>query len=226
ANVAKPIVSGGVFLSLMLGAIAAGLWFAAWRRNGWSAWSLQVIGGLLLAWAALRLPNGAPWFFVVLAGLIVVHVLTPLLRQLWLVPQRVAEETKVASATAAMLIVGLLGLVGSGCATSSKAKVSAAADVPELVTQQIMVEKEFVTGTAKIRWVAEKGAVLTVLTEPAVLTRFSGGTEVQLQQATENGRRVQQVVAQRSGTFDLEVRYQVRIAKGASESKFGLPTPY
>src|SRR5690606_3113563 len=55
---------------------------------------------------------------------------------------------------------------------------------------------------------------------------FSGGTEVQLQQATENGRRVQQVVAQRSGTFDLEVQYQVRIAKGASESKFGLPTPY
>lgn len=226
ANVAKPIVSGGVFASLVLGAIAAGLWFAAWRRNGWSAWSLQVIGGLLLAWAALRLPNGAPWFFVVLAGLIVVHVLTPLLRQLWLVPQRVTEETKVASATAAMLIIGLLGLVGSGCATSSKAKVSAAADVPELVTQQIMVEKEFVTGTAKIRWGAEKGAVLTVLTEPAVLTRFSGGTEVQLQQATENGRRVQQVVAQRSGTFDLEVQYQVRIAKGASESKFGLPTPY
>src|SRR5690606_3079398 len=73
ANVAKPIVSGGVFASLVLGAIAAGLWFAAWRRNGWSAWSLQVIGGLLLAWAALRLPNGAPWFFVVLAGLIVVH---------------------------------------------------------------------------------------------------------------------------------------------------------
>lgn len=84
---------------------------------------------------------------------------------------------------------------------------------------------EFVLATAKIRWLAQKGQNLPVLFEPAVLTQITNPNDAwKLVPTTANGKRVQQVVAQQSGTFDIEVQYQLQVTKRGTESGFTLPT--
>src|SRR6476646_662213 len=61
-----------------------GLWVYGWfaQNRTWRMWG-AVAGWTLLAWAALRLPNGAPIFIGTLAAFLVAHVLLPGIRQAW-----------------------------------------------------------------------------------------------------------------------------------------------
>src|SRR6185295_14055104 len=87
------------------------------------------------------------------------------------------------------------------------------------------IEEKFALATAKIRWVAVKGQTLPLLVEPAVMTQLNySSNALKLVQAVMNGKRTQQLIAQRDGTFDLEVKYQLQIAKREKESGFTLPT--
>jgi hypothetical protein len=218
------VAAGSVWPAL----IALVVFVAGWlSEENWKKSAAKLLGWTLLAWAALRLPNGASWFLSVLAAFVIVHVLIPPLRRLWALPPKRTGAAGVAPATTALMLAALLPAVCSGnaSAASSRVKDETPSPVPEFVSQQMRIEDGFALVTARIRWQANQGAVMPLLSEPAVLTRWTTRDALKLVKATAGGKTIQQLVAQRTGTFDVEVQYQLQVAKRPGESVFALPTP-
>jgi len=89
------------------------------------------------------------------------------------------------------------------------------------------VEDRFALATAKIRWRAASGDALPILFGPAVLTGVSYPTNaLRLTQVSDGAGRAHALLAQRSGTFDLELQYQVEVAKKDAWNGITLPTPF
>ena len=97
---------------------------------------LLVLGGwVLLAWAALRLENGAAYFFAVVGLFAIAQIALPAVLRL----------IKRSTAIAALLLAGLV--------TSASAQQPPPRDaaIAESVVQQIRVDEKFATATATIR---------------------------------------------------------------------------
>ena len=206
------------------GLLALAAWIYAWSRDSkFSKAAFGILGWTLLAWAALRLPNGAHAFFVVVGAFLFLRIVVPSLKQLWRVPARPKSNLSPpegdATPAVTTLLVGLC-LLG-GVMTGRSAEISAA--LPDSVTQQIRIEDSFALATVKIHWQAEKGQVLPLLFEPAVLTRINYPKSLKLGAAPAGSRNAQQLVAQSGGAFDIEVQYQLQITKHDTDSGFALP---
>jgi hypothetical protein len=101
------------------------------------------------------------------------------------------------------------------------------APLAESITQDIRVEEKFALATAKIRWQAFKGQMLPLLFEPAVLTRVTfPAKSLKLVPAPAGSRRAQQLLAQESGLFDVEVQYQLQLTKKETATGLALPTQF
>lgn len=224
-NVSREASVGGVFGMIWPGWLALAVWVYGWRRTDAATKSFaRLLGWVLMAWAALRGPNGAPWFFAVVAVFVLLHVVVPGLRGLWSLPRMPASPT-AAAATAALVLVATTPFCGAQT-NSTAAPVSPLSPLADSIAQQIRVEDRFVVATAKIRWRAEQGAGLPLLAEPGVLTSLSFPSDaLKLAPTIQNGKRVQQLIAQRDGAYDLEVQYQLPVVKRDAESGFTLPTP-
>ncbi len=181
----------------------------------------QVLGWTFLAWAALRLPNGAPLFSAIIAAFLLVHILIPSVKRLLRVPAKPKADFLPPSAAvppAAALLVGL-------CLLGGAMNLRAATALPESVTQQINIANDTATATATIHWRAQKGEVLPLLFQPAVLTGVNYPGSVSLEPAPQGSRNAQQLVAESSGDFDIQVQYQLQIAKDNSGADSGLALP-
>jgi hypothetical protein len=123
-----------------------------------------------------------------------------------------------------------------GASASSRFVSSTPAVFPESVTHDIRIEDQFVLAKAKFRWDAKKDQVLPLLFEPAVLTQISySKNDLMLVERMAPGdagatnsapRAVQQLMARKSGVFEIEVQYQLPVTKQGVESGFALPVPY
>ncbi|MBI4658629.1 MAG: hypothetical protein HY735_07240 [Verrucomicrobia bacterium] len=115
-------------------------------------------------------------------------------------------------------------------ASASASKSSFRSQEPPLaqsVVQQIRVEDKFAFASGKIRWQATKGQTLPLLYEPAVLTRISYPTNaLKLIQSAAGPNRGYALLALDSGTFDLELQYQLQVTTKSGESGFALPTQF
>ena len=193
---------------------ALALWLAG---RSWQGAGSRMGGWMLLAWAALRFPNGASLFFWVLFAFLAWHIAVPVLAQLWRLPR----GTELAAAPAATaLIIGSLLLLSGGVMAEPAA-------LPDSVTQTIRVEDKFALATAKIRWQAVKGQTLPLLSEPAVLTHVSyPARSLELVAGPAGSKYSQQLVARAGGVFDIEVQYEAPVANDKTESGFTLPVPY
>ncbi len=211
---------------------------AAWGY-GWLASrpGATILGWTLVAWAALRCPNGAVPFLWVVAAFVLWIVVIPALRRIWGMPRTLPHTpppARGAAATAAILL--FLGLFGSmvpgaqaqGPATpESTSALPKAAPVAETVTQQIRVEEKYALATVKIHWQAIKGQQLPLLFEPAVLTQATyPNASLKLVTARIGQKRTQALLAQETGAFDIELHYQVPVTKKGDESGFELPTQF
>lgn len=189
-----------------------------------------VLGWTLVAWAALRWPNGAGGFVVLVMAFLVVHVLLPSARNLFRVPRRPAPpaEPGPAAATAALILGALLWFSTGTAEAAAPATAASFIKEPamaESVTQVIRVEEKFALATATVRWHAQKDQVLPLIFEPAVVTRISFPTNaLKLVQSFANSKRVQQLIAEQSGTFDIQVQYQLQVVQRDGESGIALPT--
>lgn len=197
----------------------------AWR-TGRS--QLALLGWVLLAWAALRCPNGAFGFLVVLAAFFIFQLAVPALRRLVQAPYRPKPATPptggLATATAAVLLALWVHASSAQDVAPSPPK---AAPVAETVTQQIRVEEKFALATAKIHWQAVKGQQLPLLFEPAVLTKITyPSAALKLVQLSVGDRRTQQLLALENGAFDIEVQYQVPVTRQDDETGFTLPSQF
>ena len=213
---------------------ALAFWIAGWvSRSPLQKVAASACGWTLLAWAALRFPNGAPAFCWVLLAFLLCRVLIPGLRQLSRLPRKPAgapgaPSGGAAPATLALLIAGLYWLSpGSGTVLGADSKVLPAPAIPDSVTQTIRVEEKLALGTAKIRWPALKGQALPLLAEPAVLTHVTfPARSLKLAPGPAGSRFAQQLVAQENGTFDIEEQYEIRISPDQGGGAFAQPAPY
>jgi len=201
------------------------VWFAAWRMEGaFAKTMLRLCGWLCVAWTALRFPNGATALIWVMIAFAFLHLILPALRELWRVsrPQPESAPPREGAAPAAAAI--LIGLLWLSCARPAQAAMGfqpAQNDSPraESVTDEIRVDGKFVLGNAKIRWTALKGQSLLLLQGPAVLTHLTVPRSLKLVQSDDGA--MQNLVAEANGTFEIDVDYQLQVAKGTTE--FTLP---
>jgi hypothetical protein len=200
-------------------------WIFGWsRHNKLSGAAFGLLGWTLLAWMTLRLPNGAPAFLAVIGGFLFFQVVAPSLNELWRLRGKPKSNYPQAgggiepAVTALLVALCVFGIVTDGRSAESSA-------LPESITQQIRIEDGFVLATAKIHWPAEKGEVLPLLFEPAVLTHVNFPRSLQLEPSPAGSRSSQQLVAQSSGMFDIEVQYQLQVTKRDADSGFLLPMP-
>jgi hypothetical protein len=218
-------------------ALAFLIWGCVWlgfqpalRRLG------LLVGWTFLAWGALRSPQGAPIFFLVLMSFLVVHLVLPLLRRLWQLPLKPSAPpaSSPSPATATILMLALL-LAGAGHLSAAPAggrgtntaATSARQEQPvaESVLQTIRVEESFGLAQVKLRWRAQRGQILPVLDAPAVLTRIVYPTDaLKLSQTVANSRRTHQLLAEKEGVFDLEMEIQLPVTEKNGERGFALPT--
>jgi hypothetical protein len=224
-NLPQEITAGDWLVQLwpVLVAIAVFVFAGRARKPG-----ITLAGWLLLAWAALRLPNGASPFFGVLGAFFIWHLAWPAVRRWWRAPALgkpvMPPGGGAAAATAAILLAFLIH--GAHAATFA---VSPAKDTPvaESVVQRIRVEEKFVLSTAKVHWQAEKGQRLALLSEPAVLTQIHyPAASLKLLQTGSGARRTQELLALEAGAFDIELQYQVPVTSKEGETGFALPTQF
>jgi len=243
-NVEGMVVGVGMSKALLPALLGLGCWIFAWARlsNGTRAIARN-LGWALMAWAGLSLTNGVWAFALVVGAFLVIHALYPAARRLLQLPSKPQTAEGGSPAVAAIVLLALLALgveqvradsiapivAQTNSAKLKQIKIAAppitTTSVAELISQDIRVEEKFALGTAKIRWRAEKGAVLPLLFDPAVLTRVNYPTKsLKLSPGTIGDRRRQQLTALSAGVFDIELGYQVQITKKDNESGFVLPT--
>ncbi len=203
------------------------LWvYAATRRRG-TVRALALGGGwMLLAWAALRLPNGARVLLVLLLVFLAIHVAVPVLRAILARRPRPAapsdpSPTAPVATTAALLLCAATGWFGTPKAHAATPDSA----VAESVVQEARVEENQIFSTVHIRWNATKNQQLPLLAEPAVLTRVQFPTNaLRLVPGNDPRRRVQRLWAQQDGTFDIELDYQMPASRRDGVAGFALPT--
>ena len=199
---------------------ALAVWIYARSRVGkFSRAALGIFGWTLLAWAALRLPNGAPAFLAVIGAFLLLQIALPSLKPLWRLSAGPKPNLPPPTVVATLAGLCLFGGVLAGRGAEASAALS------DSVTQQIRVEDSFALATVKIHWQAGKGQVLPLLFEPAVLTRVNYPKSLKLEASPAGSRSAQQLVAENGGAFDVELQYQVRVAKNGADSGFTLPVP-
>ncbi len=226
--------------SIVLALLAAVMWLYALVKEASVLKVIAVVlGWTLLAWAALRGTNGAQAFLWVMLAFMLALVI-PAFRQLLRLSRKPAGNSGDAGMEVVVpLIVGCLLWTGLSGTTLSAAPVQQQAKsasmpmvttketpVAKSVTQQVRVEDKFAIATAKIKWDAEKGQVLPLLYEPAVLTHVTyPNRALKLSQKAVGARQVQQLEAEETGVYDIEVKYQLQVVKKEGENGFYLPMP-
>ena len=197
--------------------------YARMARQPWAT----IIGWTVLAWTALRCPNGAAALLIVLEAYFIFHLAVPAVRRLWRTP-RLAKTAPspgggAAAATAAVLFALL---VHGASAAESPALPAKEAPIAETVTQQIRIEENFAFATAKIHGQATKDQRLPLLFDSAVLTKITYPNEaLRLVSTTSGVKHSQQLLALQTGAFDIELHYQVPVAAKDDGTETGFVTP-
>src|SRR5262249_8388451 len=101
-------------------------WVYGWAtERAWFKGIGWVLGWTLLAWTALRLPNGGGAFLMIFVAFLALNVLVPALRKLWVMPPKSESapspaEGGAAAAATSLLVGGLIWLTaGAGEARSA-----------------------------------------------------------------------------------------------------------
>ncbi len=208
------------------------LWlYSLVSARAWSRILARVLGWVLILWAALRWPNGAPLFFGMLLAFALLHVFLPWFWRWWHAPRKPSPDAGGIAATTALLMLGAWLLQpDAALAQSVPATAPATEKTPPLaesVIQDIRVEDQHAIGSARIRWQARKGEILPLLHAPGVLTRIEYPTNrARLVQVPVADWRDPALLAEQTGLCDIQLEYQVQTASREGERGFGLPTAH
>jgi hypothetical protein len=211
--------------------LAVALWVLAAVKQ-WSHWgdsAARMVGWTLLAWAALRMPGGAPWFFGILALFALTQLWFPAWRAIQQLPPAPKTEPPAAPADSsnpapgAATALWLAGLLVTATATAHAAPAEPTRSVVQSVIQQMQVQDEFLRARARLIWQTEAGERLDFLAAPAVLIKIQLPAEnlVLSQNPIGGGYRL---TAKTGGRFEVEFEYQLRVTREAASGHFVLPT--
>lgn len=235
---------------LLLGLLA---WFYALGRDpGFDRHMLVAAGWACHCWAALRLANGAPLFFIVILAFVLFHLVLPLVRRQLDLPSRPDDPTPdptpapdpepvkpkkprkqpnkpssspdaPAAGAAALLILSLFFAPADTRAEEAKEHL---ADL-SYVRQQASVVKNDVFITAKMEWRPREGDRIDFLFTPAVLTQISFSTNiVKLVQENASKRTFYQLQAIHPGKVVIDFKYQIPVQNVKSVLGFTLPNRF
>jgi tetratricopeptide (TPR) repeat protein len=189
------------------------VWMLGWAASGaWLQFISRVCGWTLLAWAALRIPNGALLFFWVVLAFLLWHGGAPAWRRIRRWSRAPVPATAILAAAGALWLTCGAAICGGADGPAP----------PDSVMQTIRVEDKFVLGTANIHWQAVQGQSLPLLTSNAVLTHVSYPPGTLELVAAAGG---QKLLARKTGDFAIQVQYETRVSDDKGESGFTLPTP-
>jgi hypothetical protein len=217
-------------------------WFYALGREAdFGRHMLVAAGWACHCWAALRLANGAPMFFIIVLVFVFFHLALPLIRRQLDLPIRPDDpdpdpepgepkepsDTPPSSATAAgaaaLLILSQLMAPSDALAASGDQPPP----VPSLVRQQANVVKNDVFISAKMEWQPREGDRIDFLHAPAVLTQISFSTNsVKLVQETVSKRTFYQLQAIHPGKVVIDFKYQIPVENKKSVLGFTLPNRF
>ncbi len=195
-----------------------------WQRPVWVA-----LGWVLIAWAALRTPNGAIWFFDVALLFLLAQVVVPGLWSWWRGAARKPAGGTAAAATAAVLACLLPALWPAPvqAQTPTRRPEPPSRGTADSVVQELRVEGEFVFASARIRWDARSGQQLPVLHEPGVLKDLDVSSEAaRLVQVRQGDQLEHQLLAVRDGQVEATLTYETRVQTRNDETGFILPTAF
>ena len=197
--------------------------FARRVRQPWAT----ILGWTLLTWAALRLPNGATAFLIVLEAYFICHLAVPAVRRLWRMPRLAKPAPSPGGGAAAATAAVLFALLVHGASAAEEPTLpTKETPIAETVIQQIRIEENFAIATAKIHWQATKDQRLPLLFAPAVLTKATYPTEaLKLVSVITGSKHSQQLLALQSGAFDIELHYQIPVTEKDDSSETGLVLP-
>ena len=105
---------------------------------------LKPVGWTLLAWATLRLPNGAEAFVMLVVAYLLLHILIPAVRKWWQLPRRARttiSDQGSAPAVAAWLVGGLILLNLAGTVAFAKDKPGALIKLPDAPLAQAISQQ-------------------------------------------------------------------------------------
>ena len=88
ANLAETASTTSLIGTAWPGLLALVVWIYGWPRTGMAKTACRILGWTLLAWAALRWPNGAAVFFAGLAAFLFLNAVIPALKRLWQLPKK------------------------------------------------------------------------------------------------------------------------------------------
>ncbi|HVR35004.1 MAG TPA: hypothetical protein VMS21_04055, partial [Methylomirabilota bacterium] len=246
ANIEADAAMGSFLTGAWPALLAIAIWlYTLITDKSWFKPLGRALGWTLLAWAALRIPNGAPAFFSVGVLFLLLHVLIPAGRRLWQLPPKPAPEEPPSSTgstapiATSLLIGGLLWLATTPIQAQAQPSQSPSArglqaasssnphnsPLAQSVTQQLRIDEDFAGGSATIQWTARKGELLPLLFEPAVLTGITyPSNSLKLVQVPIDGRHARQLLALESGGFTVELQYQIHVRTRDGETGIALPT--
>ncbi len=201
--------------------------------SGWARFLGAMVGWVFVAWAALRLPNGAPY----LGGLVLLfcawYVVIPAVRAQWTLPRRPApppspepppEPAPAAGAVAALLAAGL-GLAGIGAPPAQAAEARPGQAVIQVLEQDARVIDGHVQIKARAEMTGLAGATIDLLRAPAVLIGIDyPKASLQLFEARPDGQAAHRVAFRQPGRFQVEFTYQVDVTAEPGTNHFVLPT--
>jgi hypothetical protein len=231
-NVAEGASAFSIAWALAPAALAVVVWIYAWLSA--RPWLNRVRGALswtLVCWALLRLPNGAPFFFLGLLAFVGAQLLAPSLRRWWRAPRAPTppSDATPAAAAASLLValaIGTLDAQGQPAANPPPSPPSAPV-LADAIDQQVRVEGDFVFATANIRWQGAKGQLLPILHPPGVLTRITYPTDaLRLVQGGATTGPDHFLLAEKPGGFDIKLEYQAHVLPRDGAHGFTLPTQY
>lgn len=202
-------------------------WAWAWRRRQYSSHKLWRAAGWFTAlWAALRAPGGGFATVCLMIAFLLVEIAWPALREFWgSKSYRVAQDAVAATTPSAGGMAGLLLLLSCiGAANAHSAQLTNQ-PIATSLHQDIRVEGDSILSQATLRWQAERGQLLTLLSAPAVLMRVELNHEgFRLVRATVGEQPVVQVMAQTNGLLSATFSYQLRTVSREGQQGFSLPT--
>ncbi|MEI7732755.1 MAG: hypothetical protein WCO56_24500 [Verrucomicrobiota bacterium] len=217
------LLAVGLWLYLAIKGVTGGL-----RKAG------VMLGWTLIAWAALRAPNGMPAFLITMMAFAFIHVVIPALRCQWKLPRETkpvkpAEPPPAPPAAGIVTALLLMGLFFAQAAAEPSAVKpdDALKSIVQSVIQDGKVQEGFVVIKAQLTWKTEAGQRLDFLTAPAILMKVDYPQNALLLTESKTGDQgVYRLTAKEAGQFEIRFEYQLVLPKDSASSGFLLPTPH
>ncbi|HIG31287.1 MAG TPA: hypothetical protein EYQ50_27170 [Verrucomicrobiales bacterium] len=203
-----------------------------WKRPEAGSRLLIAFGWGLIAWSLLRIPNGAPLFFLLLLGFSTISILFPAApKTLRFWKKQIQKKKTPPLAGTALILIACRLLFPVSTEAQTKGSPSAAANPQHSFISSMIqsgsVKDSTVTIKAHMVWNASAGESMVFLKSPAILTQLEiSSLDIELSQMSTKEGDAYQLTTDTSGLHPIEFEYQIPVNSKNGMEGFNLPTHF